>query len=218
MLVWITYHLYKYPLVLPENPTIQNIKEEIRDEKYLKFAVKDQQLFCNSTMLENEKKVEDYGITSDSDILLRVIRGVQIDYNSQRFSVMTWDDDTVSKLKNIVAALIRIRAAKLLLHYDNKELQNDEDISIISVGNTVFVTVKFVVQIFGFKRIYTLEVHNMMKVAELKQKLQTQYALNCTKITLQLGDVSRTFLDDCAYLNAYDIKDGTIIHATVSGA
>ncbi|KDP20794.1 hypothetical protein JCGZ_21265 [Jatropha curcas] len=217
MLVWITYHLYKYPLVLPENPTIQNIKEEIRDEKYLKFAVDDQQLFCNSTLLENEKKVEDYGITSDSDIILRVIRRVQIEYKSLRFGVMIWDEEKVSKLKNRVASLIYIPVEKLVLRYDDRELQNDEDISIISVRHTVYAYVKFVVQILGFKRIYKVEVHTMMKVAALKQKLQTEYALDSTKIKLMSGDMPRTFLQDRAYLDIYDIKEETVIHAVGGG-
>ncbi|XP_020541134.1 uncharacterized protein LOC110011061 [Jatropha curcas] len=219
MLIWITYHSYTYPLVIPENPTIQNVKEEIRDEKYLKFAVEDQQLFCNRILLENGKRVEDYGITSDSLIFLRVIRRVQIDYNLMTFNVMNWDDERVLELKTRVARVTSIPLERLELLYNDKELQNDEKISTLTAGDTVFAVMKFGVQIYGLKRIYSLTVHKMMRVAELKQKLHSQYALDDTKLKLVLGDTSKTFLDDRASLDAYDIeKDGTVLHAIGGGA
>ncbi|KDP34522.1 hypothetical protein JCGZ_11072 [Jatropha curcas] len=213
MLVWINYQSLRYPVVLPINPTIEGIKKGIENEQHLGFEVQDQQLFYQSTLLENNNaRIEHYGIQPNSEIVLLVIRRINILFNSARLTVSIWDQERVLQLQKKVARMIhtaRLHGVELL--HNGSELKLDRKISTIPIEDTLVAAVLFGVKVEGKILVYEVIVHNRMTVAQVKQKLHTKYGLEPEKLKL-LCSRSRNFLDDGATLMDYGIhKEGTVI-------
>ncbi|KDP34520.1 hypothetical protein JCGZ_11070 [Jatropha curcas] len=217
MLVWINYEGIRYPVVLPENPIVQDIKEAIHNEQHLRFEVEEQLLLYQSIYLgDNNDTVEYYGIQPNSEIIVLVMRRIKIDYNLARFTVTIWDQSWVFQLKHKFSVATRINYDKLVFLLNGSELKFDRKISSIPLEDNLVAVLLFEIKIIEeHENSYDVIVHNLMTVAQVKQKLYRSHLLDPEKLKLYYYSMeTTTFLEDDRTLRSYEIlQEGTVIHA-----
>ncbi|KDP20796.1 hypothetical protein JCGZ_21267 [Jatropha curcas] len=216
--VWICRGPYKYPVVLPVDPTIKNIKEKIRDNMHLKIPEENQQLFYNGTLLKDNEKAANYGIGSSSEIQLIVIRNVNLKYETGMFRVAIPSHELVFELRSRVASMLRTPPETVVLIHNDTELQDYRNISTIPVQDTVSAVILYRIKVMELRLrcSYHVTVHAMMTIAEVKQKLR-QHGLDDTNLTLLLE--SGNSLDDHATLKDCGIdRAETLIYARDGGS
>ena len=127
------------------NATVRELKQMIKDEYIIGIPIKKQDLEYNGEILQDEAKLEDYGINSDVDIkLVRKIDLWIFKDKDERFAYLMLVNETitVAKLKEIIAQQFG-EPNITRLHDNYKDIPLEDHMTLSHYGITENSEVKY---------------------------------------------------------------------------